>query len=320
MPVPTLRSFVEENPEQYYCSSLSDKSTESSRSSSVGSCFSAASSPLSSRPTTPGLEVIDPRILEPLEVHKEHGCQLYDQDSMQTSSLEMTLDGHDIKNQSFDDAAPSQSHIRSIAIQPTFGFETSDLRTFNSADYRTEDAYQPCDHVANQLHSLNLSPNKVEVTKVTPTELQNLQGPSTSFTANKVNEEKKHSRNDRPIFMPGNGICSAAENEHESHSSAHQELTDEITPHDGDSIINLKKPLTRAQARQRPIQHFSKDSTREKPRQKLNSTEKRKLRELKSQNWTLRQIGPHFADIDTICLRQAWYPSKDGYQAFSAMH
>ncbi|KAJ6084306.1 hypothetical protein N7486_011106 [Penicillium sp. IBT 16267x] len=89
----------------------------------------------------------------------------------------MTLDGHDIKNQSFDDAAPSQSHIQSIAIQLTFGFEASDLRTFDSADYRTEDAYQPCDHVANQLHSLNLSPNKVELTKVTPIELQICKGP-----------------------------------------------------------------------------------------------------------------------------------------------
>lgn len=80
IPVPALRAFVEEHPEEYYCSNLSDKPTKSSRGSSVSPCSSANSSPLSSRPTTPGLDVIDPRILDPLGVYKARRPQLCGQD------------------------------------------------------------------------------------------------------------------------------------------------------------------------------------------------------------------------------------------------
>jgi hypothetical protein len=64
VPTPTVNSFITECPQKYYCSSRSEKSSLSSRSSSVVSYFSAAISLLSLRPTTPELDVIDPRILE----------------------------------------------------------------------------------------------------------------------------------------------------------------------------------------------------------------------------------------------------------------
>lgn len=66
VPIPIVNSFIEEHPEQHYCSSISEKSSSTSRSSSVVSCFFAPNSTLSSRSTTPGLEVIDPKILGPI--------------------------------------------------------------------------------------------------------------------------------------------------------------------------------------------------------------------------------------------------------------
>lgn len=56
------------------------------------SCLSIANSPLSSQLTTPGLEVIDPRILEPVKIDKEQERQPYDQISIQPNSLKISLD------------------------------------------------------------------------------------------------------------------------------------------------------------------------------------------------------------------------------------
>lgn len=308
MPVPALCSFVEEHPQYYYCSSLSDMSTKSSRTSSVGSCFSAASSPLSSRPTTPELENIDPRILGPLEVQKGHGRQLCDQGSMQTSSLEIPLDEHDIKPS--NDAAHSLSRSHGVDIQPTPISQVNDRRTLDPAHRHKEDAHQSCDPVANQQHSLNPSPNGAQVKTTTPIESRIRESPSTNTIANEVNEKKKNLRNERRIFKSGNRICSVVEKGPESHLPAHQELIDGTTPLGWDCITNPKKPLTRAQARQRPIQQISNHSAGKTLRRKLKSTEKRELREFKRKNMTLRQIGPHFADVDMICLRQAWMDIK----------
>lgn len=44
----------------------------------------------------------------------------------------------------------------------------------------------------------------------------------------------------------------------------------------------------------------------DKPRQKLSAKERRKLRELKDQHLTLRQVGVNFPGIDKALLREAW--------------
>ncbi|KAJ6027391.1 hypothetical protein N7460_012208 [Penicillium canescens] len=62
--------------------------------------------------------------------------------------------------------------------------------------------------------------------------------------------------------------------------------------------------LTKTRSQQ-PRHHLAEPSP-QKLRQKLYAKERRKMLEFKSQNLTLRQIGPHFADIDTAFLRQAW--------------
>ncbi len=114
-----------------------------------------------------------------------------------------------------------------------------------------------------------------EATEVMSLELHSLKVPSTSFASSKVNMEKKNWYSNDPFLKSHNGgIYSYTENEPESNLSTHQGLTERITPLSGKSVNDERKPLTRAQAKQRSIQHFSNSLTRNAPRQKLNSTEK----------------------------------------------
>ncbi|KAJ6171572.1 hypothetical protein N7470_000639 [Penicillium chermesinum] len=309
MPVPALHAFVEEHPEQDYCSILSDKSTKSSDSSSVTPC-SATSSPLCSQPTTSGLDVIDPRILTPLEADQAWRPQLCGQDTMETNMLEIPLDGQDNKPQAFSFGAHPGDHIQGVADQNIPNLVAIGSCSLEPPDHNTNGAYEARGEVANQLKSPSLSPIKVKATEmatekataVSSMQLHILKVPTTS----EVNAEKKNSRDAQPVSESDNRICFNVENKLESHPPAHQILIDAITPLGGGSTTDLNKPLTRARARQLPMQQFVNRSTEKTLRQKLKPTEKRKLRELKSQNWTLRQIGPHFADIDMTCLRQAW--------------
>ncbi|RMZ39099.1 anticoagulant protein C [Aspergillus flavus] len=75
VPTPTVNTFITEYPQKHYCSSRSEKSSSSSGSSSVVSYFSTANFPLSSRPTTPELDVIDPKILEVFDLDQENESQ-----------------------------------------------------------------------------------------------------------------------------------------------------------------------------------------------------------------------------------------------------
>lgn len=151
IPVPALCVFVEEHPEQYYCSSLSDKSTKSSRGSSVSPCSSANSSPLSSRPTTPGLDDIDPRILDSLGVYKARRPQLCGQDYSETDVLAVLPDEHEVKSQLPAVGAHPGFHIQSIADQSVPHFETIGSCSLEPADHNTNDACKIGGGVANQL-------------------------------------------------------------------------------------------------------------------------------------------------------------------------
>jgi hypothetical protein len=139
MPVPTLHSFVEEHPEQFFNSSFSNESTKSSRSSPVTSCFSRSSSLYSSDPTTPRFkEFIDPRILEPYTIDKNQGTQPCDQASIQPNPLHK----HEIKNKLFRDVIRLQPPGQSLTIQPSPNPKISNLRNLNTSDLYTEDVRQ----------------------------------------------------------------------------------------------------------------------------------------------------------------------------------
>jgi hypothetical protein len=249
MPVPTLNSFVEEHPEQYYRSSISDKSrASSSRRSSVASCFSPGSSPLSSPPTTPGLDVIDPRILKPIDVDMEDKCQHYDQAPFQLDSFGLSMDELETKDEIFSETIQPSSPV------PSF---------LNPSSEACEDNEAPKE------------PNKA------------LQTDCPIFSHNQTAEGK---RDEQPPT---------------------QAKFNNKTIRDGQvDVCSVRGPLTRAKARsQLPLNHADDFGTR-KPRQKLRTQEKRKLLELKCRGLTLRQVGPDFADIDKVFLRQIWEDMK----------
>ncbi|KAJ5839490.1 uncharacterized protein N7525_004678 [Penicillium rubens] len=249
VPVPALLPSVEENLEQYSGPSMCDKYSTSSRSNSVELCFLEASPPPSSGPTTPGLEVIDPRILEPPK--------------------------------------------------------------FNS-----DNARQSCDPVVIQPNSLTFPPEEDEATKISVSGITQPQPPALSFASQPSGYYAVTEANERKGLQCLTSLSTCdqpvtAEFEWESHPLTRREggegnlSVDDQAPPGGP-----RRTLTRSKAQTQSPQHHSDSLNSCKPRQRLNAKNKRKLRDLQRQNLTLRQIGPHFADIDMALLRQAWMELK----------
>lgn len=115
VPVPALLSFVEEHPEQYYCPSVSDKTSTGSSSNPVTTCSSGVNSPFGSRPTTPGFEVIDPRILEPLVFDEANGRKSCEQAAVQLDSLTLSSTECDAKEMSSSYTTEPQSPAQNTA-------------------------------------------------------------------------------------------------------------------------------------------------------------------------------------------------------------
>ncbi|KAJ5471326.1 hypothetical protein N7530_008683 [Penicillium desertorum] len=290
MPVPTLHSFVEEHPEQFFNSSFSNESTKSSRSSPVASCFSRSSSPCSSDPTTPRFEeFIDPRILEPYTIDENQGTQPCDKASMQPNPLHE----HEIKNKLFGDVIRLLPSGQSLAIQPSPDPEISNLRNLNTSDLCAEDVRQSCEQVTSQL---SCSPHAMVIKQIQP-----LYSPP-SFVTSKENKKEDLLKESGSYTSHGDGYPST-ESGVQNHSPTHQAQT---LPRDRTQVTSLRRPLTRSQGKQQSTQHYLDHADETKSRKKLNARDKRKLCDFKSQKKTLRQIGPYFPDIDTVSLRQAW--------------
>lgn len=90
---------------------------------------------------------------------------------------------------------------------------------------------------------------------------------------------------DYVTFTSDSNRYSSTEFKRKNYPLTHQ---DKIIPRGKDQAISLRRPLTRAQARQQPTQHCPSDLDKEKSQKKFNTKEKRKLRDLKNQNITLR--------------------------------
>jgi hypothetical protein len=108
----THLSFVEDQPRRFESSDRSDKTSASSRRRSIASCFSDADSHLSSQPTTPGFDVIDPRILVPTGFNIEDDCLDYNQEPIQLNAL--SLDELETKNE-FNDTIDPKPPVPSSA-------------------------------------------------------------------------------------------------------------------------------------------------------------------------------------------------------------
>ncbi|KAI3089189.1 hypothetical protein DTO012A9_10084 [Penicillium roqueforti] len=249
VPVPSLLPSVEENLEQYSGPSMCDKYSTRSRSDSVELCFLEASPPPSSGPTTPGLEAIDPRGLEP--------------------------------------------------------------PAFNS-----DNARQSCDPVVIQPNSLIFLPEVDEATKKSVSGIKQPQPPALSFASQPSEYCAVTEANERKELQCLTSLSTydqavTAEFEWESHpltqgggGEGNPSVDDQAPP------SGPRRTLTRSKAQTQSPQHHSDSLNSCKPRQRLNAKNKRKLRDLQRQNLTLRQIGPHFADIDMALLRQAWMELK----------
>lgn len=251
--IPAPVSFVEEHPGQYYCSGTSDKSSTnstnstsaSSRSTSIASCFSAAHSQLSSRPTSPSLDVIDPRILKPIDFDMEDGCQYDDQVPIQLDSTNPSVNEPEANNEPFGGIIQPKPPVASFA----------NSTREDCADNEAEE------------------------------------------------ETSKALRADCPTFSDNQ----AAKDKREEHPHKQAALEVKIPCCDDQAdVSSARGPLTRAKTKSQPALRHLDDFNSRKTRKKLNAKEKRQILEFKGQNLTLRQIGPHFADIDTAVLRQAW--------------
>ncbi|KAJ5098953.1 hypothetical protein N7532_005954 [Penicillium argentinense] len=161
--------------------------------------------------------------------------------------LRIPVDKHDIKPIAIIRLCSTFTvSYSSNVITPTPSLETIRPGTFDPANHYTKDAYQPSDHVANYLYSLSLS-----LTEVKPQKRP--QNAHHKLYHKRSERGQKNSRNNHLILKSGIGVYSSVENKPESHLPAHRELTDSITPLSRDSVIYIRKHLTKAQARQQPI-------------------------------------------------------------------
>ncbi|KAJ5456181.1 hypothetical protein N7530_011455 [Penicillium desertorum] len=240
---PTQASFVEDQPRRSESSDRCDNTSASSRRNSIASCVSdAADSHLSSQPTTPGLDAIDPRILVPIGFNIKNDCPNYDPEPIQPHILSSV--GLETKNESKD----------MIDANPPFPSPANPSREdcINDVDDSTSRALETC------------------------------------------------------CLIPSNNTTVAVDDKCEEHPHTQAETDGNPPCDDQADVSNVRRPLTRAKSRLQPPLNNPDDLGTRKLRQKLNTREKRKLLELKGKKMTIRQIGPLFADIDTVFLRQSW--------------
>lgn len=246
-----LLPSVEENLGQFPGPSTYDKYSISCRSNSVERCFSKAGSSPSSGPTTPGLDVIDPRIL---------------------------------KSPKFD----------------------------------RDNAHRSCVQAVIPPNSLTTPPEECETTRISASGMSQPHPPVSGFANQPVGycavTEATEKRKDLQECLTSLSNCDQAattDSNADSHSLARAEGGEQNLPCDDQVPPSSPcRPLARAKAQTQSPQHHADGLSSCKPRQRLDAKSKRKLRDLQKKKLTLRQIGPHFADVDMALLRQAWMELK----------
>lgn len=250
VPALAMLPSVEEDLEQYSEPSTYDKYSPSCRSNSVERCFSKAVSSPSSGPTTPGLDVIDPRIL-------------------------------------------------------------------NSPKFDRDNAHQSCVQAAIQPNSLTFPPEECEATKMSLSGMNQPHPPDLGFANQPVGycavTETTEKRKDLQDYLTSLSNCdqATADSNGDSHSLTRAAGDRQNLPCD-DQVprSSPRRPLARIKTQTQSPQHHADGLSSCKPRQRFDAKSKRKLRDLQRKNLTLRQIGPHFADVDMALLRQAWMELK----------
>ncbi|CAG7932841.1 unnamed protein product [Penicillium olsonii] len=250
VPALAMLPSVEKDLEQHSEPSTYDKYSPSCRSNSVERCFSKiVSSPISG-PTTPSLDVIDPRIL-------------------------------------------------------------------NAPKFDRDNAHQSCVQADIQPNSLTFPPEECEATKMRVSGMNQPHPPVLGFANQPVGycavTETTEKRKNLQDHLTSLSDCDQAtvDSNGDSHSLTREESDGQNLPCD-DQVprSSPRRPLARIKTQTQSPQHHADGLSSYKPRQRFDAKSKRKLRDLQRKNLTLRQIGPHFADVDMALLRQAWMELK----------
>lgn len=267
VPIPTVKSFITEYPQKYYCSSRSERSSSSSGSSSVVSYFSAANSPLSSRPTTPGLDVIDPRILEPFDFGKENEPQPCD--------ITAKLGSHTSCVNEFDNSNRSLNDIlQPVLPAPTIISEQAVMCTGDEVGENINAAREEC--TASILFSHH--PTTVE-----DDGRNDLFAEAEKDAGNEMSGEATAAREESTISTPISHQLSETEDRGNDDSLESKEYGPDPNCEDSAQVPSKDK---------RALSHaMQRSDTNNLPR-RLNARDRRKLLALKGEKLTLRRIRP----------------------------
>ena len=233
-----------------------------------------------SPPTNTGIELIEPRILHP--VNKMDQLQEIDETFPRPNAQMRTDDGKSIIS-----SAPTAMDS-SLVTESTIGSEYDKLN-------RSLAPAHPDDESAPDIpHSVL----KGEMRR----SLLNTDDPywthhgSSSDVGNLKGELGRES-----CLSPKNHPCRSAKPQQEKSSTGHDQLH-------LDTVMG--SPQTRTLKRARYNRDVPDCASEDRKRMRLNAKEKQKLCKLKSQSLTFRQIGHQFASVDQAVLRQAWADSR----------
>ncbi|CAG8417792.1 unnamed protein product [Penicillium salamii] len=197
----------------------------------------------------------------------------------------------------------------------TPGLEAIDPRIFETPKFNRDNARQSCDQAAIQPKSLISPHEECEATSVSgikqpqPPALSFASQPSGYCAVTEANEERKDLQ-EHLTSLPTHDQAVTAESGCDSHPLTREEGKQNLPCDDQVPPSSPRRPLTRAKAQTLSPQHYPGGLNGCNPPKGLNAKNKRKLRDLQRKNLTLRQIGPHFADVDMALLRQAWMELK----------
>lgn len=277
MPIDTWNPCPTERGDQFDRLDPDEQPNNPNGKAAVALCPSTVSSSIKSQATKTEIELIDPRILHPVEAMDQ--IQTMDETSSQPNAQIHTEDEKSIISLS------STTPILSLVMQSIIGFE-SDTLTRSLQDPLSEDCIVPENPPPTPLKDIEKMPflNK-----------DDSHWPHYGSCSDEAKLEDEWNRDS--LLSPSNQHCPSAEPQQKAFSTGRDQLH-------RDAIIT--SPQTRAQKRARSIRDVPDCTNEDKKRMKLNAQEKQKLCELKSQRFTLRQIGPQFSSIDETVLQRAW--------------
>ncbi|KAJ5816631.1 hypothetical protein N7447_008864 [Penicillium robsamsonii] len=195
----------------------------------------------------------------------------------------------------------------------TPGLNVINPRILKSPKINRDNAHRSYVQAAIPLNSLTSPPEECEATRISASGMSQPHPPISGFTNQPVRycavtkaTEKRKDLQECLTSLSNYDQAATTKSKGDSHSLTWAEGGEQNLPCD-DQVppSSPRRRLARAKVQTQSPQHHASGLSSCKPRQRLNAKSKRKLRDLQKKNLTLRQIGPHFADVDMALLRQA---------------